>query len=67
MVSAPAGLRIVWSGFEAWPGHCVVLLGKNFTLRVTLFTKVSKRVTTNLMLEVNLAMDYYPGVGMHYS
>ena len=46
------GLRIEWSGFELWPGHCVALCSwaKHFTLTVSLFVNVYKWVLANLLL-----------------
>ena len=56
----PLGERF---GFEPWPGHCVVFLGRHFTLTVPLFTQVYKWVPANLLLGVTLRSTSIPSRG----
>ena len=44
-------------GSSPGQGHCVVFLGRHFTLTVPLSTQVYKWVPANLMLGGNPAMD----------
>ena len=56
-------LRIERSELEPWPGTLYCVLGKHFTITVTLSTHVYKRVTANLMLGGILWWTQYPTQG----
>ena len=47
-----AGLWIERCGFEPWPGHCVVFLGKKL---------YSQSASPHLQLEIQMAMDELSG------
>ena len=51
------------SGFEPWPGTCVVFLGKTLNSHGASLTQVYKWVPANLMLEVTLRWSCNPSMG----
>ena len=62
-VGSRGGLWIAWSGFEPWPGHCVVFLITTLDSRSASFypgVSIDKLIPLNLMLGVILRLTCTP-------